>query len=124
MFRKENWFYGALACLALMVSLNADLSAIGEEAAKGGFFTHLAVLIKKLEYVLPVFTYRDGILALLVFLFFHKTDGQWEGGSRSGLIGFRLFSLRSFWCSDTASAIPIPGIWSLWIPFIWQCPPG
>ncbi len=77
---RKNWFYGALACLALMVSLNADLSAIGEEAAKGGFFTHLAVLIKKLEYVLPVFTYRDGILALLVFLFFHKTDGPWEGG--------------------------------------------
>ena len=30
---RKNWFYGALACLALMVSLNADLSAIGEEAA-------------------------------------------------------------------------------------------
>lgn len=78
--RQKNWICGALACFALMVTLNADLGAIAEEAAGGGFFTRLAVLIKKLEYVLPVFTYRDGILALLVFSFFLRTDEQQEAG--------------------------------------------
>ena len=59
-----------LACFALMVSLGADLSSISAEAAVGGFFNLIAVNIKKLEYLLPVFTYRDGLLAFFVLWFF------------------------------------------------------
>ncbi len=62
-----------LACFALMVSLGADLSSISAEAAVGGFFNLIAVNIKKLEYLLPVFTYRDGLLAFFVLWFFWKT---------------------------------------------------
>lgn len=64
-----------LACFAWMVSLGADLSSISAEAAAGGFFHLLAVNIKKLEYLLPVFTYRDGLLAFFVLWFFWKTEG-------------------------------------------------
>lgn len=75
---KKNWIYGAMTCFSLMAIMNTDLSAIGEEAAAGGFFTRLAVRIKKLEYVLPVFSYRDAVYAFLIFAFFLKTDGEWE----------------------------------------------
>ena len=52
--RKENlnsvinWICAALACFALMVSMNADLSGINAEAAGGGLWTLLAANIKKL----------------------------------------------------------------------------
>lgn len=55
--RKENlnsvinWICAALACFALMVSMNADLSGISAEAAGGGLWTLLAANIKKLEYI-------------------------------------------------------------------------
>lgn len=80
MNRKQikNGIYAALACFALLVSLNADLSSIGEEAASGGFLTVLAIQVKKLEYVLPVFNYQDAALAFLVFVFFVRTDEKWE----------------------------------------------
>ena len=52
------WGSAGLACFALMVSLGVDLSTISAEAENGGFFHLLAVNIKKLEYLLPVFTYR------------------------------------------------------------------
>lgn len=76
----KNFIYGALACMALMITLNADLSSISAEAAQGGFFNVLAMTIKKLEYVLPVFTYRDALLALLIFFFFQKTTVRMNGG--------------------------------------------
>lgn len=76
----KNWVCGILACMALMITLNADLSSISAEAAQGGFFNVLAMTIKKLEYVLPVFTYRDGLLALLVLFFFQKTTIRQESG--------------------------------------------
>ena len=50
--RKENlnsvinWICAALACFALMVSMNADLAGIGAEAAGGGLWTLLAANIK------------------------------------------------------------------------------
>lgn len=75
----KEWFLGAMACFALMVNLGADLSGIGGEAAAGGFFVRLAVQIKKLEYVLPVFDYKNAVLAFLVFAFFLKTgDTVWR----------------------------------------------
>ena len=65
----KNSIYAALACFALLVTLNVDLGSIGEEAAAGGFLTNLAVQIKKLEYVLPVFNYKDAAMAFLVLFF-------------------------------------------------------
>lgn len=76
-FQKKNWLYAILACFALMVSLNTDLSSISAEAASGGFWNLLAVNIKKLEYLLPVFSYRDGIFAFFIFFFFVKTEEHW-----------------------------------------------
>lgn len=70
---KKDWIYSIFSCLALMIVLNTDLSSIGAEASAGGFWNILAVNIKKLEYVLPVFTYRDALLSFLVFSFFLKT---------------------------------------------------
>ncbi len=75
---KANWIQAVFACFALLVTLNTDLSGIGAEAAGGGFFQILAVQIKKLEYVLPVFAYKDALLALLVFCFFHWSDRVWK----------------------------------------------
>ncbi len=74
----KNVIYAVLACFALLVSLNVDLSGIGEEAAAGGFLTVLAVQIKKLEYILPVFEYRDAVLVLMVSVFFFRTDEDWK----------------------------------------------
>lgn len=74
---KKNWFYAAFACFALMAILNTDLSAVSAEAEAGGFWNLLAVNIKKLEYVLPVFSYRDAMLAFLVFFFFLKAEERW-----------------------------------------------
>lgn len=74
----KNSIYAALACFALLVTLNVDLGGIGEEAAAGGFLTNLAVQIKKLEYVLPVFNYKDAAMAFLVFVFFMRTDEEWQ----------------------------------------------
>ena len=42
----KNWVCGILACMALMITLNADLSSISAEAAQGGFFNVLAMTIK------------------------------------------------------------------------------
>lgn len=72
----KNGICAALACFALLVSMNVDLSAIGEEAAAGGFLTILAVQIKKLEYLLPVFDYRNAIMAFLIFVFFFRTNAK------------------------------------------------
>lgn len=77
---KADWIYAALACFALLTALNTDLSSIGAEAAGGGFFQILAAWIKKLEYVLPVFEYRDVVLVFFVFYFFQKSDRVWKNG--------------------------------------------
>lgn len=77
---KRNWIYGIAACFAVLTVLNADLSSAAEEAAGGGFFHLLAAQIKKLEYVLPVFNYRDVILSFLILYFFQKSDSEWECG--------------------------------------------
>ena len=72
-----NWICAALACFALMVSMNADLSGISAEAAGGGLWTLLAVNIKKLEYILPTFSYRDAFFALMLLFFFYKVPCRW-----------------------------------------------
>ena len=74
---KKNWIYAALSCLSLMISLSADLSGVTLESG-AGFWELLAVNIRKLEYVLPTFSYRDAILAFLVFYFFFKTEESWN----------------------------------------------
>ena len=57
--RKENlnsvinWICAALACFALMVSMNADLAGIGAEAAGGGLWTLLALMILFFFYKVP-----------------------------------------------------------------------
>ncbi|MFR5355186.1 MAG: DUF6020 family protein [Clostridia bacterium] len=81
--RKENlnsvinWICAALACFALMVSMNADLAGIGAEAAGGGLWTLLAANIKKLEYILPTFSYRDAFFALMILFFFYIVPCRW-----------------------------------------------
>lgn len=77
---KRNWIYGIMANFALMAMPGADLSGIGAEAEAGGLLTRLAVQIKKLEYVLPVFEYRNAIFSLLILLFFLKTKDQRQTG--------------------------------------------
>lgn len=76
---NRNWIYAVFACFALMAVLNTDLSGIDAEAG-GGFFHLLAVNIHKLEYLLPVFTYRDALLAFFVFFFFLKARESWPEG--------------------------------------------
>lgn len=76
--RQRNWIYAVFACFALMISLNTDLSEISAEAAAGGFWNLLAGNIKKLEYLLPVFTYRDALLAFFIFFFFQKAGEEWD----------------------------------------------
>ena len=100
----KNWVCGILACMALMITLNADLSSISAEAAQGGFFNVFAMTIKKLEYVLPVFTYRDGLLALLVLFSVRKA------AFRHGASGFPQVLLPFSWYLATAFTIQIPGI--------------
>ncbi len=104
----KNWVYGALACMALLITLNADLSSISAEAAQGGFFNVLAMTIKKLEYVLPVFTYRDALLALLVLFFFQKTQVRehpgislWSIRIPAGLTAFFLVFGYSFYYTNS-----------------------
>lgn len=77
--KDKNWIYAAFACFSLMVVLNTDLSAINAEAASGGFWNLLAGNIKKLEYLLPVFTYRDAVFAFFIFFFFQKAREDWDG---------------------------------------------
>lgn len=104
----KNWVYGALACMALLITLNADLSSISAEAAQGGFFNVLAMTIKKLEYVLPVFTYRDALLAFLVLFFFQKTQVRehpgislWSIRIPAGLTAFFLVFGYSFYYTNS-----------------------
>lgn len=104
----KNWVYGALACMALLITLNADLSSISAEAAQGGFFNVLAMTIKKLEYVLPVFTYRDALLALLILFFFQKTQVRehpgislWSIRIPAGLTAFFLVFGYSFYYTNS-----------------------
>ena len=104
----KNFIYGALACMALMITLNADLSSISAEAAQGGFFNVLAMTIKKLEYVLPVFTYRDALLALLIFFFFQKTTvrmnrgiSPWSVRIPAGFTAFFLVFGYSFYYTNS-----------------------
>lgn len=78
LYEKRDWIYGILVCFALMAALNTDLSEIQAEAAGGGFFVQLAMGIKMLEYLFPVFNYRDAILAFFVFYFFLKSREQWK----------------------------------------------
>lgn len=75
---KRNYFFAALSCFAVMIALNTDLGAISAEAAQGGLWNLLAGNIKKLEYLLPTFTYRDAIFALLIFYFMVKSDVGWK----------------------------------------------
>lgn len=100
---KKNWFCAALACFSLMVILNTDLSSISAEAAGGGFWNLLAVNIKKLEYVLPVFSYRDAVFAFFIFYFFLKTEDKrpvrvspWAFRIPAGLTAFFLVFGYSF----------------------------
>lgn len=57
--------------------MNADLSGISAEAAGGGLWTLLAANIKKLEYILPTFSYRDAFFALMLLFFFYKVPCRW-----------------------------------------------
>ena len=57
--------------------MNADLSGISAEAAGGGLWTLLAANIKKLEYILPTFSYRDAFFALMILFFFYKVPCRW-----------------------------------------------
>ena len=57
--------------------MNADLSGISAEAAGGSLWTLLAANIKKLEYILPTFSYRDAFLALMILFFFYKVPCRW-----------------------------------------------
>lgn len=57
--------------------MNADLSGINAEAAGGGLWTLLAANIKKLEYILPTFSYRDAFFALMILFFFYKVPCRW-----------------------------------------------
>ena len=104
----KNWVYGALACMALLITLNADLSSISAEAAQGGFFNVFAMTIKKLEYVLPVFTYRDALLAFLILFFFQKTQVRehpgislWSIRIPAGLTAFFLVFGYSFYYTNS-----------------------
>ena len=106
----KNWVYGILACMALMITINADLSSISAEAAQGGFFNVFAMTIKKLEYVLPVFTYRDGLLALLYYSFFRRQRSVRKAAFRHGASGFPQVLLPFSWYLATAFTIQIPGI--------------
>ncbi|MDE7057226.1 MAG: hypothetical protein K2P03_00725 [Lachnospiraceae bacterium] len=97
------WGSAGLACFALMVSLGVDLSTISAEAEDGGFFHLLAVNIKKLEYLLPVVTYRDGILAFFTLVFFWKMEeisleriSRWIYRILAGLTAFFLVFGYSF----------------------------
>ena len=108
----KNWVYGVLACMAVMITLNADLSSISAEVARGGFFNVLAMTIKKLEYVLPVFTYRDALLALLVLFFFRKTQVRehpgislWSIRIPAGLTAFFLVFGYSFYYTNSWNLI-------------------
>lgn len=100
---KRNWIYAVFACFACMAVLSADLSSISAEAEAGGFWNLIAVNLKKLEYILPVFSYRDAIFAFLIFFFFLKTEERWlPGVSRwayripAGLTAFFLVFGYSF----------------------------
>lgn len=66
---RRDWFYALLTCMACFISLNTDLGSISVDAT-GGIWEFLAVNLKKLEYSIPTFSYRDGILAFLIFVFF------------------------------------------------------
>lgn len=106
--RKKNWLYAALTCFALMVTLNVDLSGIGAEANGSGIFTQLSAQIKKLEYVLPVFHYRDALFALMIFFFFVKTDmpwnapvSKWSYRIPAALTAFFLVFGYSFLCTNS-----------------------
>lgn len=101
--RIKFWGSAGLSCLALMVSLGVDLSEISAQAANGGFFNLLAVNVKKLEYLLPVFTYRDGILAFFTLVFFWKIEdisleriSRWACRIPAGLTAFFLVFGYSF----------------------------
>ncbi len=104
MLRKINhWLHAALSCFALSAALNTDLSAICEEAAAGGFWNLLAANIKKLEYLLPVFSYREALFCFFVLFFYGKTENrQAEGLPRlairlpAGLTAFFLLFGYSF----------------------------
>lgn len=73
---KKNWFYAAAACLAVLIALNTDLSSISVNETGAGFADFLSVNIKKLEYLLPVFSYKDAVLSFLIFFFFLKTGKE------------------------------------------------
>lgn len=80
---KKNWFYAIFACVALMLIPDAE-SGSSYVTAESGMWNFLSFQLKNLEYMLPVFTYRDALLVFLVICFFHKTDGVWNCGlSRS-----------------------------------------
>lgn len=69
----KNWIYAVFACFSFMAVLNADLSGIAVETTGSGLWDFLSVNMKKAEYLIPEFTYRDAFLAFFIFVFFHKT---------------------------------------------------
>ncbi|MDO4261929.1 MAG: DUF6020 family protein [Eubacteriales bacterium] len=98
----KNWACAALACFAVMAAMNTDLSGVTAEG--GSLWGVLAANIKKLEYLLPTFSYREALLAFFILFFFLRVQERWpEGISRmavripAALISFFLvfgFSFR------------------------------
>lgn len=76
--KAAEWACAALTCFSLLTALNTDLSGIEAAAGGGGIWNFLAANIKKLEYLLPDFTYQNGLLAFFVFFFYWKTGDEWD----------------------------------------------
>lgn len=75
--KKRNYFFAALACFSLSIAFHTDVNSLSVSAT-GSFLDAFSLWIKKLEYLLPVFNYKDAILAFLILLFFVKTQEEWE----------------------------------------------
>lgn len=75
-YEKRVWLYAFLACMACMITLNADLSGISVDTT-GSLWDLLSLFLKKTEYVLSTFSYKDGIMAFFIFYFFlHTKEGK------------------------------------------------
>ena len=94
----KNWVYGILACMALMITLNADLSSISAEAAQGGFFNVLAMTRPDSR---RFYCFFPGIwLQLLLYKFLGSDHyGQAASVSGSGYDGGLLCTV----CEDLSS---------------------
>ncbi len=75
---KKEIPQAVLACFSLMVALNADLSGINAELMPGNIWNQIAVTVKKLEYILPVFSYREAVFSFLIFYFMVRCSSEWS----------------------------------------------